>query len=227
VAVNGDGATWIKSRLDGEGEHFQLDRFHISKAVIRQVYDRKEAKKILKLLKEQEVEQALERIDQLKYESGGEAAKVKKLIKLETYLTANKDGLISYKDREGIQLPEPPEGLYYRNLGTMEHNIFDVLGHRMKGRKMSWSIPGANHLSKILSVKASGKLYDTISAMLSSVVPAKSLKRFEEAVQAVADKIECVRKQPKLYPIHRASMPFTGYVTSIRTSLILSAPMGA
>ena len=40
-------------------------------------------------------------------------------------------------------MPTAPEGVEYRQLGTMEHNIWDVLAHRMKGRKMSWSINGA------------------------------------------------------------------------------------
>lgn len=30
----------------------------------------------------------------------------------------------------------------------MEHNICDVLAKRMKGRKMSWSISGADNLAK-------------------------------------------------------------------------------
>ena len=49
-------------------------------------------------------------------------------------------------------MPTAPEGLGYRQLGTMEHNICDVLAHRMKGRKMSWSIDGADNLSKILEI---------------------------------------------------------------------------
>ena len=37
----------------------------------------------------------------------------------------------------------------------MAHNICDVLAQRMKGRKMSWSVNGADNLAKILSEKFS------------------------------------------------------------------------
>ena len=45
-----------------------------------------------------------------------------------------------YKLRDNIEMPLPPEGIVYKALGTMEHNICDVIAQRMKGRKMSWSI---------------------------------------------------------------------------------------
>lgn len=60
-------------------------------------------------------------------------------------------GLRSYHLREEIKMPKAPEGLEYRNLGTMEHNVCDILAQRMKGRKMSWSISGANNFAKILA----------------------------------------------------------------------------
>ena len=41
--VGGDGADWIKHGIDGEKTYFQLDRYHISSAVIKNVYDKKEA----------------------------------------------------------------------------------------------------------------------------------------------------------------------------------------
>ena len=40
----------------------------------------------------------------------------------------------------------------------MEHNICDILAQRMKRRKMSWSIRGANNLAKILAEKASKRM---------------------------------------------------------------------
>lgn len=208
--VNGDGASWIKNGLDQEGCIFQLDPFHISKAVLRQVYDKKEVGKVLQMLKVGQITEAFKRIHELKYECGGEADKVKKLEELEEYLSNNREGLLPYKMREGINLPEPPEGLQYRSLGTMEHNIFDVLGNRMKSRKMSWSIRGADNLSKILASKASGELYETISAMLTPVISERLTERFNEVIKRVTEKIECPKKYKKQYSIHRGSIPFTG-----------------
>ena len=112
--------------------HFQLDPFHKSQAVLRNVQDKKEAGKLIKQLHEGDEEKALERITELMYESGGEEVPVKKLQKLQEYLISNKEGLKPYHLREGINVPKPPEGLFYRHLGTMEHNICYVLAQRMK-----------------------------------------------------------------------------------------------
>ncbi len=52
----------------------------------------------------------------------------------------------------------------------MEHNIYDILAQRMKGRKMSWSISGANNLAKILAKKASKRIYNVINEVCSGVI---------------------------------------------------------
>lgn len=46
--VNGDGASWIKEGLGEEGVYYQLDPFHKSQAVLRNVPDKKEAVKLIK-----------------------------------------------------------------------------------------------------------------------------------------------------------------------------------
>ena len=204
--VNGDGASWIKEGLGEEGVHFQLDPFHKSQAIVRNVQDKKEAGKLIKQLNEGEEEKALERIRELMYECGGEEVPVKKLQKLHEYLTANKEGLKPYQLRENVDVPEAPEGLIYRNLGTMEHNICDVLAQRMKGRKMSWSIKGANNLSKILAEKFSGRLYTGIDKLLNGAIPEEKIEEIVEVVKRIADK-GFVKKQ-KQYRIHNASLPF-------------------
>jgi len=165
--LNGDGASWIKELANTAIKHYQLDRFRIYQAIYKNVYDKKEARKISKMIKNLQIQKALSHIEKLKYDCGGEVKEVKKLEKLQNYLQSNIDGLIPYKLREDIQLPEPPEGVFYKDLGTMEHNVCDVIYIRMKGRKMSWSIKGGTNLSKILALKASGKLYKAIRDLLS------------------------------------------------------------
>ena len=208
--INGDGASWIKEGTDEEGVHFQLDPFHKSQAVLRNVSDKKEAGKLIKQLHEGQEEKALERITELMYECGGEEGPVKKLQKLQEYLNANKEGIRPYHLRDNIKMPEAPEGLSYRHLGTAEHNICDVLAQRMKGRKMSWSIKGANNLSKILAEKFSGRLYETIDKLLSGVIPDEKFEEIVEAVRKVADKTISTAKKQKTYKIHEATLPFEG-----------------
>jgi hypothetical protein len=208
--VNGDGASWIKEGLGEEGVHFQLDPFHKSQAVLRNVQDKKEAGKLIKQLHEGDEEKALERITELMYECGGEEVSVKKLQKLQEYLILNKEGLKPYHLREGINVPKPPEGLFYRHLGTMEHNICDILAQRMKGRKMSWSIKGANNLSKILAEKFSGTLYTTINKLLYGIIPDDKFEEIVEAVKKVAGKGLGTVKKQKTYKIHKGTLPFEG-----------------
>ncbi|WP_434576999.1 ISLre2 family transposase [Thermoanaerobacterium thermosaccharolyticum] len=209
--LNGDGAKWIRKCADIAPMHYQLDRFHVFKAIIRQVYDKREAKKILRLIKGGNVEKALVCIEELKYKCGGEHDKVKKLKQLEEYLRSNFDGLIIYHKRNNVELPEPPEGIYYRNLGTMEHQICDILSLRMKGGKMSWSKAGANNISKILALKASGKLYDTIQSLMSSVASERLLKKYKEVIEAAKKKVDEVKKKlPKVYTMRRGQIPYSG-----------------
>ncbi len=73
----------------------------------------------------------------------------------------NIDGLVPYRLR-GIDLPELPDGLEYRGMGTMEGNVCDIVTLRMKNRKMSWSENGANNLVKLLAARASGTLYEQL-----------------------------------------------------------------
>ncbi|HEY5584576.1 MAG TPA: ISLre2 family transposase, partial [Ruminiclostridium sp.] len=91
-----------------------------------------------------------EKIEALKYDSGGVKAEVKKLVILEGYVRNNIDGIISYKERIGVSIPNPPPGLEYRNMGTMERNI-NIFVKRMKGG-MSWSEAGGSNLSKIIAL---------------------------------------------------------------------------
>lgn len=206
--LNGDGAAWIQSDHDGVGDFFQLDRFHIAQAIVRNIKDKKEAKALWKMFKECKFKSFMDRLTELKYECGGVYEEVKKIEVLESYLVSNKEGIIPYQKR--VNLPEPPEGLCYRNLGTMEHNVFDVLGYRMKKQKMSWSIKGANNLAKILATKASNKLYDKIGSLLTSTLPEKAVEVFETVMDSVKEKSRTIIKKVQSYPEHASSKPFTG-----------------
>lgn len=201
--LNADGAEWAKNGLESGVDFFQLDKFHISKAITRAVYEKEIKKELTELAKGLDIQKLLNRIEELKYECGGEYGKVEKLVELQKYLSNNREGLISYKNR--LNVPEPKGGQYYRNLGTMEHNVFDVLGCRMKKRKMSWSIAGANSMAKILASKASGSLYEVISNVLSSKATSRLTEVFEEVVKQAKD---VVNPKRNIYPTHRGDIPF-------------------
>jgi hypothetical protein len=206
--LNGDGAVWIRKDHDAEGDIFQLDRFHVAKLIVRNIKDKAETGKLWGMYKKCQFKSLMDRLTELKFECGGVFEEVKKIEAIESYLNSNKDGIVPYQLK--VNLPEPPPGEYYRNLGTMEHNVFDVIGFRMKGQKMSWSISGANNLAKILAIKTSGKLYDKISSLLSSTLPEKAIRVYESVIDNVKENAKEAIKKVKLYPIHEATMPFTG-----------------
>ncbi|MCS6112318.1 ISLre2 family transposase [Clostridium botulinum] len=171
--LNGDGANWIKSNCEEQDIHFQLDPFHISQAIIRKVSNKKDQRQLQKLFRDGNVEDGLELLTNIMIVTDSETIEFQKICDLYNYLTSNKDGLKPYKMRADIKLPTPPDGIEYRSLGTMEHNICDVLAQRMKGRKMSWSINGADNLSKILSEKFSNRLFETIDKIYKNIIPSE------------------------------------------------------
>ena len=110
-----------------------------------------------------------------------EAEKVEELI---TYFGNNEDGLLPYQE-QGFIIPEPPEGLEYRNMGTMENHIWSIIARRMKHRHASWSIKGGNHLAKILAKKGSGKLSEVTRRFKAPVFEKEKLEKvFEETGSA-------------------------------------------
>ena len=74
-----------------------------------------------------------------------------KLKELYVYYKNNQDALIDYYGR-GIEIPptREPGVIHHARLGSMESNVFTLIGNRMKGRRANWSINGANHLASIL-----------------------------------------------------------------------------
>ena len=102
--LNGDGASWIKHGID-DTVHYQLDPFHKHQAVLRNVGDRNQRKMVLKLLKENKIEETLIYIDALA-NSVKDEKEEQKLRGLYSYFNSNKQGLTPYQARGLIyQLP--------------------------------------------------------------------------------------------------------------------------
>ena len=168
--LNGDGANWIKHGL-GDETLYQLDPFHRNRAIFRAAPDENARKMMLKLLYSKQIDELLMYIDALANSMEDEEQE-KSLRELHTYFSNNQEGLISYKCRAGspgggIDLPKPPQGKEYRGMGAMESNIFSIIGNRMKGRRRCWSVAGGNNLARLLCLKSTHKLHDTISEMTS------------------------------------------------------------
>jgi len=213
--LNGDGASWIKHGID-DTVHYQLDPFHKHKAILKSVRDGEQRKTILKLLNSNEINEALAYIAELVNNTEDEKEQ-KKLKDLYSYFKENRDGLIPYRER-GLDIPKPPLGLEYRNLGTMEHHICDIIAQRMKHRKASWSIEGASNLGKLLAAKASRRLNEVVERFSKIVLPEE---KTAEIIQILsASKAPNKDGKGKDGNIHRGQRPFTNYpVTNGRKAI--------
>ncbi|MFS8652105.1 MAG: hypothetical protein FWJ66_09355 [Caldibacillus sp.] len=76
---------------------------------------------------------------------------------------------------------------------------------------MSWSVAGANNMAKILALKASGRLYDMIQALMPSVVSERLSKKYTEVIAVAKEEVEKVKKKVRsVYAIRRGQIPYTG-----------------
>ena len=162
--LNGDGGSWIKDPYEPE-TIFQLDRFHIRQEIKRKLNRDMEAMKAVEeLLEAEKVDEMLEYIQMYadSVDTDDEKdSRGKKARELYQYLNNNKEGLVPYQKR-GIQLPEPPEGMRYGNMGVQENQNCTVITRRMKGNRKRWSVNGANNMAKLLYRKENKELMQTI-----------------------------------------------------------------
>jgi hypothetical protein len=147
--INGDGGTWTRQK-QSDGCIFVLDEFHRNKKLKECVRDAEFAQLLRKLLYENKIDELLDCLE-AQINSVNDEKEIAGLKVLQRYYTENKDALKGYYDR-GIDIPETrePGVIHHARLGSMESNVFTLIGNRMKGRRACWSINGGNHLGAIL-----------------------------------------------------------------------------
>ena len=166
--LNGDGASWIK-KVQDKSTVFQLDPFHRNKAIRENILNTKARKDITELLREGKTDEMFRYLE-LYHNSLSDEEEIEKVETLIQYFRDNEEGLLPYQEREAM--PESPEGVEYRNLGTMENHIWSIVAKRMKHNHTTWSKAGANNLAKLLAKKCEGKLYEVTAKL--------KVPRFEE-----------------------------------------------
>ena len=159
--LNGDGAAWISNTYNPE-RIFQLDRFHIVNKILGGIKHKKIASRILDKKMSgnyesglQDIETYINSIDDDQHKTDLKNAK-----DLYRYLSNNIDGLPRWQDqlrKMGIDL-QAPEGQIYKNMGVQENQNCSLITNRMKGRKMRWSVGGADNLAKIIYTRENGDL---------------------------------------------------------------------
>jgi hypothetical protein len=185
--LNADGAPWLKKVKD-RSTVFQLDPFHKYQAIKEYTADKKAQTDIRELLDDGKLEELFDYIETYK-NSLYEDKEIENIERLERYFRSNKEGLLPYQ-KQNLALPESPEGLEYRNMGTMENHVWSVIARRMKHNHTCWSRRGGNHLAKILAKKCSGKL-DEVTKKLKRPVFQK------DVVEELGNDILLSTKVPK------------------------------
>ena len=119
------------------------------------------------------------------------------------YLSNNRDSLIPYQNR-GIKLPKLNEGLVYKGMGNAEHNVYLTVAKRMKHRSATWSEEGSLNLCKIVCLKVSHKLTETLETISNIVLP----ENFKERVTDILSAGRVAKKVGKGYSGKISAMPY-------------------
>ena len=145
---NGDGAGWVQGF--GNADINVLDVFHRNKALLTHVQHDGLRKLLMKQLYGKNIPMLFACIEAMI--NSEEDPKVQEHYRtLQTYYESNVDGLLSAYDR-GVKIPDTSEPgvIHHARLGSMESNVFTLVGNRMKGRRACWSIRGATNLANLL-----------------------------------------------------------------------------
>ncbi len=177
--LNADGAAWIKKVKD-KSTYFQLDPFHKYQAIKENIAHKAAGETIREYLDAGKIEEMFEYLEMYR-DSLTEESDIEKAETLIQYFQNNREGLLPYQE-QGIELPASPEGLEYRNMGTMENHIWSVIARRMKHNHTCWSIRGGNHLSKILAKKCSGRLHEVTEKLKRPLFEDDKLEEIQKEI---------------------------------------------
>ena len=183
--LNGDGGSWIKETYDEEAI-FQLDPYHVQKAIIKGLGDSSAREEVRAKLSAGEIEEALDYIhtyaDSVDSEDPSDK-RSKNARELYSYLSNNREGLRPWQEQIGT-VPEAPEGCCYKNMGVQENQNCSVITQRMKHRRMRWSEKGGNNMGKALSRRANGELQETVRRYTDGLIYEPVLEEILEPLSA-------------------------------------------
>ena len=153
--LNGDSAPWIRNTEDKDTV-FQLDPYHKNEKIKARIPNKKAVGDIHFYLRSNDIDGLFNYLE-IYRDSLSDDKEIENAEKLIAYFNRTRDGLLPYQAR-GLEIPESPKGLLYRNMGIVENHVWSVIAKRMKNNHTSWSDRGGNNLAKILAKKCSGKL---------------------------------------------------------------------
>lgn len=166
VVINGDGADWTGSIVEGAKELFQLDMAHIQKKIYMAISNEEYLKKMQEIVYTEQAQDIFSLIYNYKVEleTDNKRTELDKVTELEEYLRNNQEGILRYQYRLGYkeeQLEEYKEIL--PALGSEESQMYCVCRDRMKKNRTSWCLEGAEAMLKVIMNKMNGTLTEVIT----------------------------------------------------------------
>ena len=202
IIINGDGADWTGSIVEGAKEIFQLDMAHIQKKMYMAVSDKEYLKKMQEIVYTEEVKDIFSLIYNYKVEleADKKIEELKKVKELEKYLKNNINGIQRYQYKLGYKEKDKERNEEkLPTLGTEESQMYCVCRDRMKKNRTSWSIEGAEALLKVIMYKMNETIEEVITKKaeeeikreLAERIPEpKKVKKAKEITIAYAGKYE-------------------------------------
>ncbi len=183
VVINGDGADWTGSIVEGAKEIFQLDMSHIQKKIYMAVRDEEYLKKMQYIVYTEQAKDIFSLIYNYKVEleTDNKISELEKVKELEEYLRNNEKGLQRYQYKLGYkeeQLEEIKEEL--PSLGSEESEMYCTCRERMKKNRTSWSVIGAEALLKVIMNKMNGTIVEIITNKAEKKIKEELASRIPE-----------------------------------------------
>lgn len=190
VVINGDGADWTGSIVEGAKEIFQLDMAHVQKKIYMAVSDEEYLKKMQDIVYTEQAKDIFSLIYNYKVEleADNKIAELEKVKELEEYLRNNENGLQRYQYKLGYkeeELEEHKEDL--PSLGSEESEMYCTCRDRMKKNRTSWCVEGAEALLKVIMNKMNGTI--------TEIITNKAEKKIKEELASRIPEPKAVKKQ--------------------------------
>lgn len=183
IIINGDGADWTGTIVEGAKELFQLDMAHIQKKIYTAVSDEDYLTKMQQVVYTEQSKDIFSLIYNYKVEleADNKTEELEKVKELEEYLRNNEKGLKRYQYKLGYkeeQLENLKETL--PTLGSEESHMYCVCRDRMKKNRTSWSKEGSEALLKVIMNKMNGTIVEVITKKAEEKIKEELAKRIPE-----------------------------------------------
>ncbi len=210
IVINGDGADWTGSIVEGAKEIFQLDMAHIQKKIYLAVTDEEYLKKMQEIVYTNHPKDIFSLIYNYKVEleSDKKIEELKKVSELEEYLRNNENAILRYQYKLGYneeQIEKNKENL--PTLGSEESQMYCVCRNRMKKNRTSWSIKGAEALLKVIMNKMNGTVSEVISKKAEEKIKEELEQRIPDSKPVKKKKCGKIQYAGK----YEIASNFTGY----------------